>query len=81
MIVEDEKEEDIEEDLDLNEIPSTVVIQEPEFSSEDQVPFQRVLEKGDDIQSRAAHIQLKKDLVEHIWNKFGRRRNASTVCD
>ena len=49
MIVEDEKEEDIEEDLDLNEIPSTVVIQEPEFSSEDQVPFQRVLEKGTDI--------------------------------
>ena len=79
MIVEDEKEEDIEEDLDLNEIPSTVVIQEPEFSSEDQVPFQRVLEKGDDIQSRAAHIQLEKDLVEHIWNKFGRRCNASRL--
>ena len=81
MIVEDEKEEDIEQDLDMNETPSTVVVQEPEFSFEDQVPFQRVLEKGDDIQSRAAHIQLKKDLVEHIWNKFGRRRNASTVCD
>jgi hypothetical protein len=78
MIVEDEKEEDIEHDLDMNETPTTVVVQEPEFSFEDQVPFQRVLEKGDDIQSRAAHIQLK-DLVEHIWNKFGCRRNASRL--
>ena len=33
MIVEDEKkEEDIEENLDLNEAPSTRTMQEPEFS-------------------------------------------------
>jgi hypothetical protein len=76
MIVEDEKkEEDIEENLDLNEAPSTVTVQEPEFSPEDYVPFERVLQNEEDIRDRSAHIQLKKDLVEHIWNKHRRRRN------
>jgi len=78
MIVEDEKkEEDIEENLDLNEAPSTVTMQEPEFSPEEYVPFERVLQKDDDIRDRLAHIQLK-DLVEHIWNKHGQCRNIST---
>jgi hypothetical protein len=76
MIVEDEKKvEDIEENLDLNEAPSTVTVQEPEFSPEDYVPFERVLQNEEDIRDRSAHIQLKKDLVEHIWNKHRRRRN------
>ena len=71
------KVEDIEENLDLNEAPSTVTVQEPEFSPEDYVPFERVLEKEGDIRDRSAHIQLKKDLVEHIWNKHGRRLSTN----
>ncbi|CAO2141030.1 unnamed protein product [Urochloa humidicola] len=78
MIVEDEKrEEDIEENLDLNETPSTVIVEEPEFSPEDNVPFDRVLQKDDEIRDRSAHRQLNKDLVEHIWNKHEQRRNSS----
>jgi hypothetical protein len=79
MTVEDEKEEDIEENLDLNETPSTVVVQEPEFFPKDYVPFQRVLEKDDEIRDRSTHLQLKKDLVEHIWNKNRLRQNIHTV--
>lgn len=74
MIVEDEK--DIEENLDLNEAPGTVIVEEPEFLPEDYVPFERVLDKNEDLRDRSTHIQLK-DLVEHIWNKNGRRRNIS----
>ena len=77
MIVEDEKEEDIEENLDLNETPSTVIVDEPEFSPDDYVPFQRVLDKDDKIRDCSAHLQLKRDLVEHIWNKNGLLRNIS----
>ncbi|EEC80522.1 hypothetical protein OsI_22800 [Oryza sativa Indica Group] len=72
MIVEDEKETRIiEEDLDLNVPPSSSTVQEPEFSPEQNTPFDRVLEKDISIRDRAAHNRLKKDLVEHIWNKFG----------
>jgi hypothetical protein len=46
MIVEDEKEPDIiEENLDLNVTPSSSAVQEPEFSPEQDVPLERVLEK------------------------------------
>ena len=78
MIVEDEKEEDIEENLDLNETPCTVIVQEPEFSPEVYVPFQRVLEKDDEIRDRSAHVQLKR-VLEYIWNKNELGRNISIV--
>ncbi|CAO2148265.1 unnamed protein product, partial [Urochloa humidicola] len=39
---------------------------------------QWVLEKDDDIRDRSVHRQLKKDLVEHIWNKHGQHQNLST---
>jgi len=72
MIVEDEKEaEIIEENLDLNVPPSSTTVQEPEFSPDQEVPLERVLEKDTSIRDRSAHRRLKKDLVEHIWNKFG----------
>jgi len=35
------------------------------------VPLQRVLGQDDEIQDRSAHSKLKKDLMEHIWNKNG----------
>jgi hypothetical protein len=67
MIVEDEKTiEAIEEILDLNEVASNVVVEAPEFSPEDYVPFERVLERDDELKDSAVHMQLKKDLVEHI---------------
>ncbi|XP_062181720.1 uncharacterized protein LOC133885993 [Phragmites australis] len=72
MIVEDEKEEAANtRDLNLNEIPSTSVVQDPEISHEDMPAFTKVLEKHSKIRDRPTHIQLKKDLVEHIWQKFG----------
>jgi len=71
MIVEDEKEEDIEENLDLNVAASSATVQEPENSPDENVSFDRVLEKDTHIRDRSAHFRLKNDLVEHIWNKFG----------
>jgi hypothetical protein len=50
---------------DLNEVVGTLVVEAPEVSPKDYVPFERVLELWD----RSAHMQLKKDLVENIWNK------------
>jgi hypothetical protein len=43
-----------------------VVVEAPEFSPEDYVPFERVLERDDELKDSAVHMQLKKDLVEHI---------------
>jgi hypothetical protein len=71
MIVEDEKEEDIEENLDLNVAASSATVEEPENSPDENVSFDRVLEKDTHIRDRSAHFRLKNDLVEHIWNKFG----------
>jgi hypothetical protein len=50
IIVEDEKEEDIEENLDLNVATSSATIEELEFSPDQYVTsFDRVLEKVSDI--------------------------------
>jgi hypothetical protein len=38
------KPEDIEENLDLNEPPSTMTVEAPEFSLEDYITFERVRE-------------------------------------
>ena len=72
MIVEDEKEEGIEENLDLNETPSTVIVDEPEFSPDDYVPFQRVLEKDDKIRDRSAY-----NLKVTWWSTLGTRTEHS----
>ena len=77
MIVEDEKPEDIEENLDLNEPPSTTTDEAPEFSADYYVTFERVLEKDADIRDVSTHKQLKKDLVEHIWQTSRASRNIS----
>lgn len=79
MIVEDEKEEDIEENLDLNVAPSSTCVEEPEISPSENILFDRVLQKDSDIRDRSAHFRLKNDLVEHIWNKFSHTRNISGV--
>jgi hypothetical protein len=80
MIVEDEKQQDIiEENLDLNVVPSSATVQEPENSPDQNVPLKRVLEKDTSIRDQLAHRRLKNDLIEHIWNKFGGRRHISGV--
>jgi hypothetical protein len=80
MIVEDEKRiEDIEEELDLNQAPNVVIVKPPEFAPEDYVPFERVLEKYEDLGDQKAHMQLKKDLVEHIWNRNECRLARPTI--
>jgi len=80
MIVEDEKESSIiQEDLELNVPPSSSTVQDSEFSRDQNVPLERVLEKYVSIRDRSAHRRLKKDLVEHIWNKFGPTQNNSGV--
>ena len=82
MIVEDEKEKDIiKENLDLNVPPSSSTVQEPEFSPDQNVPLERVLEKDTSIRDQSAHRRLKNALVEHIWNKFGGRAHISDTCD
>jgi hypothetical protein len=79
MIAEDEKTvETIDEILDLSEAASTVVVEAPEFSPEDYVLLERVLEKNEELKYGSVHKQLNKDLVEHIWNRKGRRFNKST---
>ncbi|BAS98471.1 protein ALP1-like isoform X2 [Oryza sativa Japonica Group] len=78
MIVEDEKEARlIEENLDLNEPASSSTVQAPEFSPDQHVPLERILEKDTSMRDRLAHRRLKNDLVEHIWNKFGGGAHSS----
>ena len=72
MIVEDEKKEDIKESLDLNEGACSAIVEQPEFSFGESIPFERVLENQTDLQDRAAHLKVKYS-VEHIWQKYGRR--------
>jgi hypothetical protein len=50
-----------------------VIVEEPKFSFGESIPFERVLENQTDLQDHSAHLKLKKDLVEHIWQKYGRR--------
>ena len=45
MIVEDEKEDDVEDGLDLNVAPSSTTIEELEFSPDQYVMFDRVLKQ------------------------------------
>jgi hypothetical protein len=36
--------------------------------------FDRVLDTGVAIWSKEMHHRLKNDLIEHIWEKFGRNQ-------
>jgi hypothetical protein len=64
--------DDADEDLDLHEPASTKYVQPPEIIHNDiSVSFQRTLEINAKIQHHPTHIQLRNDLVEHIWQKFG----------
>jgi len=76
MIVEDEKEL-VRIPLDLNENPSATIVLPPEVSTnENPNPcFAEVLNRNSPIRASSTHKQLRNDLVEHIWQRFGPRQN------
>jgi hypothetical protein len=59
--------------LDLNENPSATIVLPPEVStnSNPNPCFTDVLTRNAAIRASSTHKQLKMDLVEHIWQRFG----------
>jgi hypothetical protein len=45
----------------------------PKVSTQVNPCFQGVLQRNSEIQDKAKHIALKKDLVEHIWERYGKK--------
>ncbi|TVU03239.1 hypothetical protein EJB05_51227, partial [Eragrostis curvula] len=76
MIVEDEGEK-AEENIDLNHAPSTSIVLPPEANvgTNDNPYSADVRRRNAAIRACPIHTQLKKDLVEHIWHRFGNRHN------
>ena len=76
MIVEDEK-ESIREVLDLNENRSATIVLPPEVRTSDNPNpcFAEVLRRNSAIKARPTHRKLKKDLIEHIWQRYGNKGN------
>jgi hypothetical protein len=70
MIVEDEQEM-AAIPLDLNESGGTSVVLPPVFTHGNIPEFADVLRRDSTIRARPTHVELKRDLVEHIWQKFG----------
>ena len=70
MIVEDEKEM-VTTSLDLNETPGTSIVLPLEINNGPDPCFTNVLQRNAAIRARPTHTQLKGDLVEHIWQRFG----------
>ena len=69
MIVEDEKEEATIH-TDLNEIPGASCARPPEVNVGGNLCFTDVLRRKATLHSCPQHIQLKNDLIEHIWQRF-----------
>ena len=76
MIVEDEKEL-VRVSLDLNENASATIVLPPEVHTSDNPNpcFAEVLRRNSAIQARPTHRQLRDDLVEHIWKRYGNKEN------
>nr|ABA96813.1 transposon protein, putative, Pong sub-class [Oryza sativa Japonica Group] len=76
MIVEDEKEA-IRDVLDLNYNPSATIVLPPEVQRSDNPDpcFTEVLRRNSAIKARPTHRKLKKDLIEHIWQRYGNKEN------
>jgi hypothetical protein len=70
MIVEDER-EDASIHIDLNENPGASFALPPEVNTGGNLCFADVLRRKAAIHARPQHTQLKDDLVEHIWHRFG----------
>ena len=76
MIVEDEN-DSIREVLDLNENPSATIVLPPEVRTSDNPnsTFAEVLRRNSTIKARPTHRKFKEDLIEHIWQRYGNKRN------
>ena len=74
MIVEDEGEM-AEQSIDLNAIPGASIVLPPEVqkASNSNPCFNDVRCRNSAIRAHSVHVQLKDDLIEHIWQRFGHR--------
>ncbi|KAG8060411.1 hypothetical protein GUJ93_ZPchr0002g23558 [Zizania palustris] len=72
MIVDDERDE-VNVHIDLNENPGASFALPPEVNVGGNMCFADVLRRKASIRARPQHTQLKNDLVEHIWHRFGNR--------
>ena len=63
--------------LDLNENPSATIVIPPEVRTNDDPnpSFAEALRRNSAIKARPTHRQLKKDLIEHIWQRYGNKEN------
>ncbi|CAN6304181.1 unnamed protein product [Urochloa humidicola] len=73
MIVEDEKDE-ARIHIDLNVVPGSSLALPPEVNVGGNLCFADVLRRKAAIRAHEQHTQLKNNLVEHIWSRFGNRR-------
>ncbi|KAM0891904.1 hypothetical protein ACQ4PT_026080 [Festuca glaucescens] len=68
MIIEDERGM-IHAPLDLNENPGTSLALPPEVIVGPHVAFTDYMRRSSTIRDRPTHVQLKKDLVDNIWER------------
>ncbi|XP_051204227.1 uncharacterized protein [Lolium perenne] len=71
MIVEDER-KPFNTPLDLNRNPEISSVLPPEVVQGAHPVFEDVLRRSATIRDRETHTQLKSDLVENIWDCFGK---------
>ncbi|KAL6843209.1 hypothetical protein ACP4OV_026922 [Aristida adscensionis] len=76
MIVENEGEK-AEEPLDLNAVPGASIVLPPEVqkATNSNPCFADIRRRNFAIHSHSVHSQLKNDLIEHIWQRYGNREN------
>jgi hypothetical protein len=72
MIIEDEKEL-ARIPIDLNMNAGASIVLPLEVSTQSNPCFVDVLRRNAEIRDNTKHIELKKDLVEHIWQRYGRK--------
>jgi hypothetical protein len=75
MIVEDEKRH-VEIPIDLNMNPGASIALPPEVSTQANPCFADVLRRNNEIRDNSKHMELKNDLVEHIWQRYGQQFQA-----
>ena len=76
MIVEDEGEL-AEEAIDLNAVPGASIALPPEVqkATNSNPFFDDIRHRNSAIRDHSVHTQLKNDLIEHIWERYGNKRN------
>ena len=74
MIVKDEKEM-VKFPIDLNDQGGSSIALPLEVQRDGGLIFSEILRRRAEIHHQPTHKQLKKDLIEHIWQKFANRRN------